>query len=244
MRFAVGYPLHRSPEPFADLVADYRDAVQEVYFAWPGLASGRSAGGRRRGAVDWTAQDRLEQDLRRLKKLGVALDLLFNANCYGERALSEHLQNEIGSTLDYLAGIGCAADIITTTSPFVAHVVKTHFPDTEVRASVNMRIATPEAMAHLVDLFDSFYLCRDRQRNLETVREVRAWCDEAGKGLCLLANSGCLRHCPAQTFHDNLVAHDAGVDETRNVTDWNPHLCRRRLADRAHWPAVLQATWI
>ena len=60
----------------------------------------------------------------------------------------------------------------------------------------------------------------------------------------ILANSGCLAFCGGQTFHDNLVAHEAEVDETRNIDGFSPMVCRRLLADRANWPLILQATWI
>lgn len=245
MRFAVGYQLSDpGEEPFAALVEDYAEHLAEIYFPWVGTASGRAALGRQRGATDWTAQARLEEDLRACRRLGLKLDLLLNANCYGARAASEALQNEVGSLLDHLGEAVGGVDIVTTTSLAVARTVKHYFPGVEVRASVNMRIGSPEAFLPVAGLFDSFYLQRDRQRDLEAVRAVHAWCDEAGKGLCLLANSGCLYCCPGQTFHDNLVAHDAAVDEMRNIPDWTPHVCWHHYRERAHWQSILQSTWI
>jgi len=73
---------------------------------------------------------------------------------------------------------------------------------------------------------------------------VKAWCQSNGKGLLMLANSGCLRFCPGQTFHDNMVAHDAEIDETVNIEGWTPHVCWNVYQDRARWPAILQATWV
>lgn len=245
MRFAIGYQLPRDDgDSIVELVGDYRDHVAEVYFAWPGMASGRAAIGRQRGYVDWSAQQQLERDLSALRRLGVKLDLLFNANCYGRHAVSRHLEAQVGSVLEHLEQIGAPADIVTTTSPAVAHIVKTHFTRIEVRASVNMRIGTIEAMRYVSRLFDSYYLQRDVQRDIAYVREVKAWCQANGKGLCLLANSGCLRCCPGQTFHDNMVAHDDEIDQTDNITGWTPHVCWNLYRDRANWPAVLQATWI
>jgi collagenase-like PrtC family protease len=243
MKFAVGYQQNEN-DPFVGVVEDYREHVAEIYFPWVGAASGRAALGRRRGAVDWTAQARLEEDLRAFRKMGLKLDLLFNASCYGERAVSRELENEVGSTLDHLGAVAGGVEIVTTTSLAVARTVKKYFPDIEVRASVNMRIGTVEAFSFVGGLFDSFYLQRDRQRDLVHVREVKAWCEENDKGLCLLANSGCLRNCPGQTFHDNLVAHDSGIDERKNIPDWTPHVCWNLYRTRENWPAILQATWI
>lgn len=245
MRFAVGYQLSDPDEaPFSDLVARYREEIAEVYFPWGDLPSGRAPLTRRRGYTDWTGQRRLEADLVVLREMGVSLDLLFNANCYGGEAVSQSLQNQVISILDHLSELVGGVDTVTTTSPAIAWIVKQEFPNTELRASVNMRIGTVRGMEYLAHLFDGYYVQRDNQRNLEYLRQLRAWADEAGKRLYLLANSGCLAFCSGQTFHDNLVAHEAQIDEAIKLDGFRPHTCWNYLADPAHRPAVLQSTWI
>ncbi|NQU44258.1 hypothetical protein HQ520_13290 [bacterium] len=245
MRFAIGYQLpDPGEEPFVDLVAEYRDHIAEVYFPWAQLPSGRSALGGREGCTDWTAQARLEEDLRALRKMGVRLDLLFNANCFGGQAISAWLENQVGSRVEHLGEGGGGVDVVTTTSLAVGRTVKKHFPGIEVRASVNMRIGTVQAMEMVAGLFDSFCVQRDYNRDLEHLHDLRSWADRNGKGLLMLANSGCLRLCPGQTFHDNLVAHEAEVAETRNIADWTPHVCWNFFRKRENWPAVLQSTWV
>ena len=244
MRFAIGYQLPEEGDaPFPELVSRYRDHVPEVYFPWGNMPSGRAPLTQRRGYVDWGGQRQLEEDLLALRALGVKLDLLFNANCYGGQAVSQFLQHQVMSVLDYLGEL-VGLDIITTTSPAIAWMVKQEYPAIEVRASVNMRIGTVQGMQYVSDRFDSFHLQRDLQRNVATVREMKAWADEAGKRLVMLANSGCLSFCSGQTFHDNLVAHEAEVDESVRMEGFRPHVCWNYLRDRAHWPVVLQSTWV
>ncbi len=244
MKFAIGYQEPANGEPFSAIVGDYRESIAEVYFPWPGLASGRTALGRRRGAVDWSSQQILEEELLEIRRMGVGLDLLFNANCYGGNAISRRFEAEIASLLDYLEFIELLPEVVTTTSPFVAATVKKHFPGIEVRASVNMRIDSTLAMSYLADTFDSFHIRRDLQRDLAAVAEFHAWCAKNGKKLCMLANSGCLRNCPSQTFHDNLVAHDAEVGETIAAEDFPPHLCWKLYRDPANWVNYLRSSWI
>lgn len=243
-RFAVGYQQQAEGEIFADIIKDYAEDIVEVYFAWPGQASGRNALGASRGSRDWDAQYLLEEDLRNFKQQGIKLDLLFNANCYGGRAVSQSLENEVLSILEHLDHCAGGADIVTTTSLAIARTVKKYSPDIEVRASVNMRIGTIQAMEYVSGLFDSFYLQRDMQRDIEYVKRIRKWCDENGKGLCLLANSGCLYCCPGQTFHDNMVAHDAEIDEMKNIENWTPFICWNILRKEEMRKALLQSTWI
>ena len=227
-----------------EVIADYAEHIAEVYFPWADMPSGRAPLASRRGYTDWAAQRDLERDLLRLREMGMRLDLLFNAACYGGRAISEWLENQVRSVLDYLeAGVG-GADIVTTTSPFVARTVKRYFPDIDVRASVNMRIGTVKGMQYLADVFDSYHVQREHNRDPAYLRELKTWADDAGKRLIMLVNSGCMIHCSGQSFHDNMVAHEAEIDECRNVTDWNAHTCWRFLQDPANRVSVLQNTWV
>ncbi|HEX2998660.1 MAG TPA: hypothetical protein VHR86_00195 [Armatimonadota bacterium] len=245
MQFAVGYQLdEEDDEPFAALVRDFRPHISEVYFPWADLPSGRSPLTSRGGYTDWSGQERLEADLAAFHAMGIRLDILFNANCYGGRAISRSLQNQVVSILERLGEVAGGADVVTTTSLAIARTVKKYFPKIETRASVNMRIGTIKGMEYLADLFDGYYVQRDLNRDLEALRDLRAWADRNGKRLCLLANSGCLRYCSGQSFHDNLVAHEAEISETVNIDKWIPHVCWNYFRDHAHWPAVLQNTWI
>jgi len=244
MKYCIGYQLREDDEEsLVDIVGEFRGRVDEVYFPWLDMPSGRSPMTRRDGAVDWEAQARLEADLVAFRKMGLRLDLLLNASCYGGLAVSRSLANLVRSViahLDCLVGL----DVVTTTSPVIAATVKQHFPEVEVRASVNMRIGEVKGMQYVAHLFDSFYLQREYNYNLERIEELRGWCESAGKGLYLLANSGCLNFCSAQTFHDNLVAHEREADETRDLDDLPPALCWEFYRDRANWPALLQGSWV
>lgn len=239
MKFAAGYQPFLAGELFCEMLADYREAVSEVYFSIPGTPSGRTEPER--------TPELLEQlffELAEIRKYGIALDLLLNGNCYGGDAVSERFAREITVGLDRLGKAGLLPEIVTTTSPFVAHVVGKHFPEIELRASVNLRLDSTLALEYLSDLFDSFYIRRDLQRDLPTLRKVSEWCRAHGKKLGLLANSGCLRNCPYQTFHDNLVAHDAEVRKNANLPDFPPHLCWKRLQNRENLGDFLRASWI
>jgi collagenase-like PrtC family protease len=245
MKLAVGYQLSEAgEESFVDLLTPWREHLAEVYFAWPGHASGRSPIGTVGGALDPEAFQRFERDLARLRGMGLRLDLLFNANCYGGDAMSVALEREVVSVLTRLSETVGGAEVVTTTSPAIAWIVKRRFPSIETRASVNLRIGTVEGMRYLAHVFDSYHVQRDFNRDLDRLRELRTWADANGKRLFLLANSGCLRNCSGQTFHDNLVAHETEVSGNENLSGFMPYACWNYLRDRANWPALLQSTWI
>ncbi len=245
MMFAVGYQLPgETGLNFVDAVAKYRRHIAEVYFPWMDFKTCRASLTEHDGNVDWSVQETLEADLKALKAMGIKLDILFNANCYGQESLSVRLANRVSSILDHLGERLGGVEIATTASPAIARVIKRDFPDIEVRASVNMRIGTVKGMQYLADLFDSFHLQREFNRNFERIANLKSWADANGKRLVMLANSGCMAHCSAQTFHDNLVAHEAEIAALQNIPNWNPHACWRYLKRRENWASILQNTWI
>ena len=176
MKFAVGYQLaEEEEEPFVHLVRDFRDHIEEVYFPWADMPSGRAPLNTRRGYTDWGAQEYLEHELEALKGMGIKLDLLFNANCYGRLAASQYLENQVVSLLDYLGQKVGGVDIVTTTSPAVARTVTRNFPDADVRASVNMRIGTVKGMQtrfHLYTVPGQSYYNASRKLVLQGVDGV------------------------------------------------------------------------
>ena len=115
MKYSVGFQLYsEGEEPFSEIVKTYREHISEVFFPWQDIATGRSALATRHGYTDWSAQARMEEELRKIRSMGIKLDLLFNGNCYGAYALSEKLANTVISVIEYLEEIGCGVEIITT----------------------------------------------------------------------------------------------------------------------------------
>jgi len=243
MIFAVGYRHVSEGEPFSSSVLAM-PSVREVYFPWVEEPSGRPKVGYGEEDDAETVCDVLHDELVALKAGGLKLDLLLNANCYGAEAMSRKLEAHVIDIVSILIGWGAKPDVVTAASPFVARTVKRVFPEIEVRASVNMRLTTVQAMAYLAPWFDSYYLGRDVQRNLDAVRCASDWCRTRGKKLGILANSGCLRNCPWQTYHDNLIAHCDEAMKRPAAKDFNPHLCWTLYRDAANFPEILKATWI
>jgi collagenase-like PrtC family protease len=245
MKFSVGYQFFDEYEnSFSKSLCEIAPHIEEVYFPWLDSATCRSSLINENGHTHWQAQEALEQDLKMLKQNGIELNLLLNANCYGEKAVSNYFQNYVCSIIEHIQDIAGGLDTVTTTSPFVAKVVKQYFPSIKTRASVNMRIGTIKGMQYLSDLFDGFYLQRDYNRDFERIKKIKAWADSNNKSLHILANSGCMRFCSAQTFHDNTVAHEKELCEINNKNDFTIAMCWDYYKNKENWVSLLQNTWI
>lgn len=241
----VGYSRADEGVPlFADIVEQHRHAIGEVYFSFPGIAGGRSALGYESGYTDHTALAQLTHELRRIAAMGIKLDVLFNAVCDGDDALSLAHERRIVSVLEYLEGAGIAPQVVTTASPVTAEIIHRHDRRIDVRASVNMKISTIKGVQYVEHLFDSFCVFRDVNRDMEALSRLSDYLRSCGKGISLLANSGCLRGCSMQSFHDNAVAHEAGIMSRANLPWAGASGCRTYLSRPENHVAFLQNTWI
>lgn len=238
MKYMVG--LQNANQGLLDCILENRAHIYEVYFSWGEFPNGRSNQLESDRLPPWILQDLQRQALAALSQAGIRLNLLFNANCYGADSQARSFYHKIGTVMDYVAE-NFGLQSVTTTSPLIARFVHDNFPGIEVRASVNMEIGTVEAMSYLADTFDSFYMQREWNRDLEQVKKLHAWCRENGKGLFGLANSGCLNHCPARNFHDNLVAHESQIARMDNAYDFHG-LCREYLKKEDHYKDVYAVT--
>lgn len=243
MHLAIGYKHISEGEPFSSLVGSYPD-VREVYFPWVDEPSGRPVLGYGEGDDSETIKEVLRDELAAIRTSGRSLDLLLNANCYGELAMSRELEMRLCAIVDELDSWGCRPEIVTASSPFVARTIKKFFPDIETRASVNMRLTTIQAMRYVSPFFDSYYIGRDVQRNLPTLKRFSDWAHSNGKKIGLLANSGCLRNCPWQTYHDNLISHSSNAVKHLSAAGFNPHLCWTLFQNPENLPEILKGTWI
>ena len=241
----VGYSRAAEGQPlFAETVERYRDAIGEVYFSFPGIAGGRSSLGYESGYTDHTALAQLTHELRRIKGMGIKLNVLFNASCDGDDALSLSHERRIVSVLDYLYEADIAPQIVTTSSPVTAEIIRRYDASIDVRASVNMKISTIKGVQYVEHLFDSFCVFRDINRDLEALGRLSEYLRAAGKGISLLVNSGCLRGCSMQSFHDNAVAHEHGIMSRANLPWAGASGCRSYLGKEENRVAFLQNTWI
>lgn len=242
LKLSVGYQYNEEFS-FSSLVKRYQDQIEEVYFPWIDTPSGRSRISGYDGYFDYGLQEILVGELKEIKALDKRLDLLFNANCYGEEAMSEVLRGKICSIIDYLDSQGLFPDVVTTASPAIAHIIKAQYSDIELKASVNMKIGTVKGMQYVSHLFDSYCIAKECNRDLERLKALKEWAAQNGKKITMLANSGCMRDCSGQIFHDNMVAHEAEIAKQKNIA-FLPYMCWNYLKNEENRASVLQNTWI
>lgn len=238
LKFSVGYQLP-DPQRLSSIVAAFAADIEEVYFPWVGVVNGRGI-----SIVGADEQQLMEGELAEIHALGVSLNMLWNGNCYGGKSISVDLERKVVDAISHmLEQIGLEA--VTTSSLFIAACVKRSFPQIDVRASVNMGIGSVTALKCVQDSFDSFYVRRELNRFPAKIKPLRDWCVANKKRLFLLANSGCLKDCPAHTFHDNLVSHEEELAKEASPWCGFRGVCWDYYANPSNRTSfLLDSTWI
>lgn len=239
MKFSVGYQVLES-NSFMEYIVQNKEHIYEMYFSWGDIPNGRNSMLENSKLYPWQAQAKQIADLHYVSDSGIKLNLLLNGNCYGENSQSRSFFIKIGEIIEYIINtFGLAS--VTTTSPLIARFIHENFNGIEVRASVNMKIGSIMGMEYVSKYFDSFYMQREHNRNFHKIKELKSWCDANGKGLYILANSGCLNDCSAHTFHDNLVAHESDIAKMDNAYDFKG-ICREHLSKPENRASILKDT--
>jgi hypothetical protein len=233
---AVGHFLNES---FKEACEPWVPRIREVFFAWPGVLSCRPA-------PDFTdaLRERMRSDLIWCRENGILLDTLFNCNCYGDIAVGSELAELVETTFRDMDSNGLFPDIVTTTSPFIATLLRRRFSQVKIRWSVNLRVHGTIGFECVDELFDSFYASRERHRDPVYMKELSTWARSRGKVLGMQANSGCLRQCPFQQFHDNMHGHGRMRQSEEGAKfDFSVFRCRTHYS-RKNWEDFIRATWI
>ena len=214
MKFSVGYRVCPNSE-YMQAIIDRKNNIEEIYFSWADFPNGRNNQLRQQNLTQWEAQQRQIEDIKLAYENGIKLNVLFNANCYGKNSQSRSFFEKIAETVDYLQR-EFELSSLTTTSILIAKFIKENFHNIEVRASVNMSIGTIESIDYVSSYFDSFYIKRELNRDFKSIKQLKSYCEDNGKKIHILANSGCLNNCSAHTFHDNLVSHESDIEGMDN----------------------------
>lgn len=229
-----------SDDVFIKNIIKRKHSISEVYFSWGDFPNGRNNQLVHNQMLPWEALNKQNNDLALLTENGISINLLFNATCYGKESLSRKFFQKIGDTVDYISE-NYILKVVTTTSPVIANFIKSNFNSIEVRASVNLGIGSTEGMMYISDSFDSFYLKREYNRDFKKIKELKKWCDNNGKKLYALANSGCLNNCSAHMFHDNLVSHESEIAAMDNGFEFSG-ICSKFLKNEENLKLLLDCT--
>lgn len=198
-KISVGY---NGRPGFDEVIAKYRNHIADIYFVAPFMPSGRGSPG---DAAEQVYALRLHELLKFAMRESIRTNILFNALCVGEGYGSQAVGRAVVEMVQFYSqtyGVSSA----TVVSLIDGELIKKHFPNLHVHASVNMFIRNPHQAIEVRHMADAIILDRNVNRDLALIREIKA---AFGKHIRLLVNEACVPECMNRVQHFNRISHQA-----------------------------------
>ncbi|HVP30426.1 MAG TPA: U32 family peptidase [Myxococcota bacterium] len=182
--------------------------------------------------------DLLERTVAEARRRGLAFYYALNAHCLGNREFSAEGQRFLVERLGRLVEAGVEGVVLA--NPYLVRFAKRRFPELRVTVSTATAIDSVDKALFFEDCgADLLYLPEFVNRDLRLLREVRR---RVRCRLALLANVGCLLHCPLRSYHVDLVSHSGESQELGTYVDYPLLWCtKEKSRDGAQ---MLKAPWI
>lgn len=223
------------PAIFEDGFVEALDGVplDHLYGSLPGDPSLRAGG--------WLPdpdEGELARHLAAAATRGADFYYAFNVACLGNEEFTADGQRWLTERLGWLVDAGVHGVVLA--NPYLVAYVKARFPDLQVAISTAACVdSVDKALFYERRGADLVYLPEYVNRDFRLLREIRA---RTHCRLALLANVGCLLHCPLRAYHIQAVSHSGRSEELGTYVDYSLMWCT---AEKARDPAqMVKSPWI
>lgn len=192
-------------------------------------------------ANQWLPQPRADEFaefVARASESGVAFFYCLNVACLGNREFTAEGQRWLVERLGWLSDCGVAGVVLS--NPYLIAFARKRFPHLEIAVSTATAIdSIDKALFFERQGANVLYLPEYVNRDFPLLHQLHK---RLHARLVLLANVGCLIHCPIRQYHINLVSHSNESAELGTYVDYPLMWCT---ADKGRDPAqMLKSPWI
>jgi collagenase-like PrtC family protease len=216
---------------FLDTVAAY--PIDHLYGAIGGDVGLR--------AQQWLAQpkaDELAAYVASAREKRIAFFYCLNVACLGNREFTADGQRWLVEHLGWLDDLGVEGIVLS--NPYLIAFAHKRFPSLKIAVSTAVAIDSVDKAQFFERQGASvLYLPEFINRDFSLLTQIRK---RTRAELVLLANAGCLLHCPIRQYHINLVSHSGESLELGTYVDYPLMLC---FGAKARDPGqMLKSSWI
>lgn len=184
---------------------------------------------------DW---EQVGEHIRQARSLGIGFLYAFNAACGGNAELTGEGQRSLAERLGRLVEI--EADGVVTANPYVMDMVRRRFPELRLHVS-NLANVDSVEKALFYQQLGVTAICLPEYVNRD-FKLLAALLSHVKGDLVLLANLGCLLHCPIRNYHLNTLSHAGTSLASGSYLDYSLATCTTVRVSRAE--ELLRAPWI
>jgi collagenase-like PrtC family protease len=218
-------------ETFLEDLADV--PITHLYGSLPDDPSLRES-----GWLPWTDPDALAGYVARAAAGGRGFFYALNAGCMANEEFSAEGQRWLVERLGWLVDIGAQGVVLA--NPYLVAFAKARFPRLQVAVSTAACVdSVDKAQFYEGRGADVLYLPEYVNRDFRLLRELRK---RIGCRLVLLANVGCLLHCPLRTFHIQAISHSGQAQQLGTYVDYSLMWCT---SEKTRDPGLMvKSPWI
>lgn len=217
-----------------DCISSY--PVDDIYGK---LTNDFVGGGRASYTTQGITPSILEAHVEYAHQKGIKFNYLLNSACLGNREWTRSGLKAIRKLLDWLANIG--VDSLTVSVPYLAEIVKRHYPHFFLKVGIYANIDSPERAVFWQDIgadlltLESFSI----NRNFSILEYIRK---AVSCRLQLIANFTCLSRCPMQPYHMAGLSHASTSSDKNPFVDYCALKCSCQLLEDPR--LLIRSQWI
>ncbi|MGH9042518.1 MAG: U32 family peptidase [Acidimicrobiia bacterium] len=193
---------------------------------------------RESGWLPRTDPDRLAAYVARAAGQGRGFFYALNAGCLANEEFTSEGQRWLVDRLGWLVDIGAQGVVLA--NPYLVAFAKARFPQLQVAVSTAACVdSVDKAQFYEGRGTDVLYLPEYVNRDFRLLRELRK---RISCRLVLLANVGCLLHCPLRTFHIQAISHSGRSQQLGTYVDYSLMWCT---SEKTRDPGLMvKSPWI
>ncbi len=214
---------------------------EDILYLYGKLTSDFVGGGRASYMMPLVDKKRVARHIEEAHKNGLKFNYLLNSACMGNNEFTISGRRKIRQLLDWVTSIG--ADSVTVAIPYLAQIVKKHYPGLAVNVSTFDYVDNVTKARAWEDMgIDTIVLPNTLlNRDFDALRKFRK---HLKCKIQLLANNACLLGCHCVGYHRVIMSHGSQSSDISGgyVLDYCALGCRyQRFADTVNF---IRSDWI
>lgn len=212
----------------------------EVFSVYAGEGNSVIGSGRAPLVIKSVDEKHIRKCINLAHKQGLEFDFTLNSGCLSNKEFTKEGHKEIVEYLEWIADLG--VDSITVTLPSIINIAKKYIPKVKIKVSTFQKIASVEMAKRFESLgVESIMLAENCNRDFRLLESIRS---AVGCKLALIANVGCIYHCPNSHSHIVSTSHSCDHDKEQSIFTIIPHSADCMLAKLSNPVDVVKARYI
>lgn len=232
MKYTIGYNWDKN----LLYKLDYSE-IESVYAGESGAVIGS---GRAPLVIQNINENEIREHINIAHQKGLEFDFTLNSGCLSNSEFTKDGQKKIVEYLEHVEDLG--VDSITVTLPSIINLAKKYIPRVKIKVSTFQKISSVESAKRFENMgVDVIMLSENCNRDFKLIEEIRR---SVKCKLALIANVGCIYHCPNSHSHIVSTSHSCDQESRQTIFTIIPHSADCMIAKLKNPTEIVKARYI